>query len=111
MQRHLLQLTKPRARHTRRPRPELAEADRAPGCAQTHTFLSAVALDLPVCPRAPDTRLKLNYRLAAAGPKRGLFGCSFSEKHLFSRLGTGGKKNVLGFKEESAGREGISVFW
>lgn len=41
--------------------------------------LCTVALDLAVCPHGPDTRLKLNYRLVAPGPKRGLFGFPLSE--------------------------------
>lgn len=68
--------------------------------------LCTVALDLAVCPHGPDTRLKLNYRLVAPGPKRGLFGWPLSEKRSFSHSGTG-KKNVMGFKEEKAGLEDI----
>lgn len=67
--------------------------------------LCTVALDLAVCPHGPDTRLKLNYRLVAPGPKRGLFGWPLSEKHSFSHSGTG--KNVMGFKEENASLEDI----
>ena len=54
--------------------------------------LCTVALDLAVCPHGPDTRLKLNYRLVALGPKRGLFGWPLSEKSSFSNSGTGKKK-------------------
>ncbi len=67
--------------------------------------LCTVALDLAVCPHGPDTRLKLNYRLVAPEPKRGLFGWPLSEKRSFSHSGTG--KDVMGFKEENASLEDI----
>lgn len=67
--------------------------------------LCTVALDLAVCPHGPDTRLKLNYRLVAPGPKRGLFGWPLSEKRSFSHSGTG--KNVMGFKDENGSLEDI----
>lgn len=80
--------------------PKLDETvDQTPGCAQMRRSLCTVALDLAVCPHGPDTRLKLNYRLVAPGPKRGLFGWPFSEKRSFSHSGTW--KNVMGFKEEN----------
>lgn len=90
--------------HTRYPLPKLDETvDQTPGCAQMRRSLCTVALDLAVCPHGPDTRLKLNYRLVAPGPKRGLFGWPLSEKSSFSNSGTGKKKkkNVMGFKEEN----------
>lgn len=72
--------------------PKLDEAvDQTPGCAQMRRSPCTVALDLAVCPRGPDTRLKLNYRLVAPGPKRGLFGWPLSEKLSFSHSGTGRK--------------------
>lgn len=88
--------------------PKLDEAvDQTPGCAQMRRSPCTVALDLAVRPRGPDARLKLNYRLVAPGPKRGLFGWPLSEKLSFSHSGTG-RKNVMGFKEENAGFEDIS---
>lgn len=74
------------------PLPKLDETvDQTPGCAQLRRSLCTVALDLAVCPHGPDTRLKLNYRLVALGPKRGLFGWPLSEKRSFSHSGTGKK--------------------
>lgn len=62
-----------------------------------------VALDLAVRPHGPDTRLKLNYRLVAPGPKRGLFGWPFSGKRSFCDE----EKNVMGFKKENVSLEDI----
>lgn len=78
------------------PLPKLDETvDQTPGYAQMCRSLCTVALDLAVCPHGPDTRLKLNYRLVAPGPKRGLFGWPLSEKRSFTHSGTG--KDVIGF--------------
>lgn len=75
-----------------------ASVDQTPGCGPTCRSLCTGALDLAACPHGPDARLKLNYRLVAPGPERGLFGWPLSETRSFSQSQTG--KNVTVFKEE-----------
>lgn len=96
--------------HTNNPPLKLPETvDQTPGYAQTYRSLCTVALDLAVCPKAQDTRVKLNYRLVAPGPKKGLVCWLFTEKSSFSHFGIEGK-NVVRIKEESPSLEDISVF-
>lgn len=77
-------------------------ADQTPGCAQTYSSLCTVVLDLGLCPYAPDACEKLNYRLVAPSPKRGLFSWLYSEMRSFSHSGIGKGGNVVGIKRESA---------
>lgn len=84
--------------------------DQTPGCAQLCRSLCTVALDLAVCPHGPDTRLKLNYRLVALGPKRGLFGWPLSEKRAFSHSETG-KKMSWDLRKKMPVLKTFSYFW